>query len=93
MHELIKQITWSKVEGSITNFLEVEFYKKIRNFKGEGNVLYFTDIDVRKRGEQTGLDTLVVHALTYEWKNIFSGFNNFCLNHFNVILLFLINLF
>ena len=27
-----------------------------------------TDAEVRKRGEQTGLDTLVVHALNYvDW--------------------------
>ena len=26
----------------------------------------FTDAQVRKRGEQTGLDTLVVHAVNYE---------------------------
>ncbi len=25
-----------------------------------------TDAEVRKRGEQTGLDTLVVHAVNYE---------------------------
>ena len=25
-----------------------------------------TDTEVRKRGEQTGLDTLVVHAVNYE---------------------------
>ena len=25
-----------------------------------------TDADARKRGEQTGLDTLVVHAVNYE---------------------------
>ncbi len=27
-----------------------------------------TDAEVRKRGEQTGLDTLVVHAVNYESK-------------------------
>ena len=26
-----------------------------------------TDADARKRGEQTGLDTLVVHAVNYEY--------------------------
>ena len=26
-----------------------------------------TDAEARKRGEQTGLDTLVVHALNYEY--------------------------
>ena len=26
-----------------------------------------TDVEARKRGEQTGLDTLVVHAVNDEW--------------------------
>ena len=26
-----------------------------------------TDAEVRKRGERTGLDTLVVHAVTYDY--------------------------
>ena len=26
-----------------------------------------TDAEVRKRGEQTGLDTLVVHAVNYDY--------------------------
>ena len=30
---------------------------------GEGGHLDKTDAEVRKRGEQTGLDTLVVHAV------------------------------
>ena len=33
-----------------------------RNTDGEGNPLACTDAHARKRGEQTGLDTLVVHA-------------------------------
>ena len=61
----------NKLEECITNFLGVESCKKIKSFKGEGNFLWFIDIDAQKRGEQTGLDTLVVHALTYEWENIF----------------------
>ncbi len=28
--------------------------------------IFFTDIEERKHGEQTGLDTLVVHAVKYE---------------------------
>jgi hypothetical protein len=28
---------------------------------------FFTDAEERKRGEQTGLDTLVVHAVKYEY--------------------------
>ncbi len=34
-----------------------------RNIHGEGSYLTNTDTEARKRGEQTGLDTLVVHAL------------------------------
>ncbi len=34
-----------------------------RNTDGEGRSLANTDAHARKRGEQTGLDTLVVHAL------------------------------
>ncbi len=34
-----------------------------RNTSGEGGPLEQTDAEVRKRGEQTGLDTLVVHAV------------------------------
>jgi hypothetical protein len=34
-----------------------------RNTGGEGGPLANTDAEVRKRGEQTGLDTLVVHAV------------------------------
>ena len=33
-----------------------------RNTDGEGNPWACTDAHARKRGEQTGLDTLVVHA-------------------------------
>ncbi len=34
-----------------------------RNTGGEGGDLFETDAEARKRGEQTGLDTLVVHAV------------------------------
>ncbi len=34
-----------------------------RNTSGEGGFLTITDAEARKRGEQTGLDTLVVHAV------------------------------
>jgi hypothetical protein len=34
-----------------------------RNTSGEGGSLAITDAEARKRGEQTGLDTLVVHAV------------------------------
>ena len=31
----------------------------------KATIYTITDAEVRKRGEQTGLDTLVVHALNY----------------------------
>ncbi len=34
-----------------------------KNTGGEGGSLTDTDAETRKRGEQTGLDTLVVHAV------------------------------
>ncbi len=34
-----------------------------KNTGGEGALWTVTDAETRKRGEQTGLDTLVVHAL------------------------------
>ena len=37
-----------------------------RNTSGEGDFLVCNDADVRKRGDQTGLDTLVVHAVNDE---------------------------
>ena len=37
-----------------------------RNTSGEGDFRSVTDADVRKRGDQTGLDTLVVHAVNDE---------------------------
>ncbi len=38
-----------------------------RNTSGEGGLLSVTDVEARKRGEQTGLDTLVVHAVNDEY--------------------------
>ena len=32
----------------------------------EATILVITDVDMRKHGEQTGLDTLVVHAVNDE---------------------------
>ena len=38
-----------------------------RNTEGEGSPLGMYNAHVRKRGEQTGLDTLVVHAVNDEY--------------------------
>ncbi len=49
--------------GSGIPGVEVKFVDIGRNTGGEGDYLPNTDTEVRKRGEQTGLDTLVVHAV------------------------------
>ncbi len=38
-----------------------------KNTSGEGGLLTVTDGEARKRGEQTGLDTLVVHAVNDQY--------------------------
>ena len=43
--------------------VEVKFVDIGKNTGGEGGDLVLTDAEARKRGEQTGLDTLVVHAV------------------------------
>ena len=50
-------------EVSGTASVEVKFVDIRKNTSGEGGSLADTDAEVRKRGEQTGLDTLVVHAV------------------------------
>jgi hypothetical protein len=44
----------------------VKFVDIRRNTGGEGAFWTITDAETRKRGEQTGLDTLVVHAVNDE---------------------------
>ena len=46
--------------------LEVKFKQILRNAKGGGKLLGKTDIEALRRGDQTGLDTLVVHAVNDE---------------------------
>ncbi len=43
--------------------VEVKFVDIRKNTSGEGGSLTGIDAEERKRGEQTGLDTLVVHAV------------------------------
>lgn len=47
--------------------VEVEFVDIRRNSRGEGGLPFYSDTEARKRGEQMGLDTPVVHALKYEY--------------------------
>ncbi len=53
-------------EGSGIPGVEVKFVDIRRNTGGEGGFLTNTDAEARRRGEQTGLDTLVVHAVNVE---------------------------
>ncbi len=46
--------------------VEVKFVDIRRNTLAKAAHWLDTDAEVRKRGEQTGLDTLVVHAVNYE---------------------------
>ncbi len=46
--------------------VEVKFVDIGRNIRGEATLWTNTDAETRKRGEQTGLDTLVVHAVNDE---------------------------
>ncbi len=52
-------------ESGIPN-VEVKFVDIGRNTRGEATLWTNTDAETRKRGEQTGLDTLVVHAVNDE---------------------------
>ena len=54
-------------EGGGIPGVEVKFVDIRRNTSGEGGLLDDTDAETRKRGEQTGLDTLVVHAVNDEY--------------------------
>ena len=52
-------------EGGIPG-VEVKFVEIGRNTSGKAPFWTATDAETRKRGEQTGLDTLVVHAVNDE---------------------------
>ncbi len=53
-------------EGSGISGVAVKCVDIGRNTSGEGDLLAQYHAEVRKRGEQTGLDTLVVHAVNDE---------------------------
>ena len=54
---------WSTVEAGGIPGVAVECVEIRRKTGGEGGLLAVSDTDARQRGEQTGLDTLVVHAV------------------------------
>ncbi len=62
----MKLLGLSMGEGSGIPGVEVKFVDIRRNTGGEGDFLDHTDAEARRRGEQTGLDTLVVHAVNVE---------------------------
>ncbi len=61
--EHFELLVLSTGEGGRIPGVEVKFVDIWRNTGGEGGLLTDTDTETRKRGEQTGLDTLVVHAV------------------------------
>ncbi len=59
--------SWSIGEESGIPSVAVKCVEIRKNTGGEGDFLTTTDAEARKRGEQTGLDTLVVHAVNDEY--------------------------
>ncbi len=59
---LIQHVLSSREVGGIPS-VEVKFVDIRKNTGRKAAHWLDTDAEVRKRGEQTGLDTLVVHAL------------------------------
>ncbi len=55
----------SPIEVSGIPSVEVKFVDIRKNTVAKAAHWIGTDAEVRKRGEQTGLDTLVVHAVNY----------------------------
>ncbi len=56
-------LSLSSEEGSGIPGVAVKCVDIRKNTSSEGGFLSVTDAETRKRGEQTGLDTLVVHAV------------------------------
>ncbi len=57
------RIVLSEEEGCGIPSVEVKFVDIGKNTVAKAATWSFTDAEARKRGEQTGLDTLVVHAV------------------------------
>ncbi len=62
----LRRPDWSGLEDRGIPGVAVKCVEIRRNTDGEGSGLGHTDAEARKRGEQTGLDTLVVHAVNDE---------------------------
>ncbi len=63
---LILQVLSSEERGGIPGVV-VKYVDIWKNTRGEAVSWSVTDAEARKRGEQTGLDTLVVHAVNDEY--------------------------
>ncbi len=61
-----KRLDSSRVEESGISGVAVKCVDIGRNTSGDAAFWTHTDAEARKRGEQTGLDTLVVHAVNDE---------------------------
>ncbi len=61
MHSKLQSLSIGEVGGILGG--EVKFVDIEGNTSGEAANWTNTDAETRKRGEQTGLDTLVVHAV------------------------------
>ena len=68
LKELLSLSLWD-VFGTFR--VELKFGDTEWTNRGENGKQSKTDVEAQKRGEQTGLETLVVHALTDECENIF----------------------
>ncbi len=62
----MKRRNWSGLEDCGTPGVAVKCVEIGKNTDGKAAVWGHTDAEARKRGEQTGLDTLVVHAVNDE---------------------------
>jgi len=51
------------VSGTLSGVVIYGEIKGTRN--GEGNFPFYTDVEIRKRGERTRLETSVVHAVKH----------------------------
>ncbi len=60
-----KLANWSAVEEGGIPGVAVKCVDIRRNTGGDAALWTVADAETRKRGEQTGLDTLVVHAVNY----------------------------
>lgn len=59
----VASLSMGEVSGTLSGVVIYGEIKGTRN--GEGNFPFCTDVQIRKRGERTRLETSVVHAVKY----------------------------